>query len=253
MEVDIRSPIIINLISYPKFDSEEYYKRIDDLDKMGIKNVILEGYNKLYELKILGKGHAGIVLKVNTYSGKIIALKIRRLDSRRKNCLTEVSCQKLANLVGIGPKFIDSTEDLILMEFINAPRISDWLLDQYNNSPNLIIHNFRQIVNDLLEQCYRLDNINLDHGELTRIDRHVMISDKNNVSIIDFESSSVNRKPSNVTSMAQALFLSGSVSKKISQYIKIRNHDQFIESLRKYKNQKSRKHFESVLSEINKV
>jgi putative serine/threonine protein kinase len=250
LEVDIRSPIIYNLISYPKFDTTEYCKRINHLEKMGIKNVLLEGYTKLYDLKILGKGHAGIVLKVNTHCGDIVALKIRRLDSRRKNCLIEVRCQKLANLVGIGPRIIDSNDDLILMEYIVGSRISDWFIDQ-NNSLNITTQNIRQIVIELLEQCYRLDRVNLDHGELTRIDRHVMISDKNNVSIIDFESSSINRRPSNVTSVTQALFLSGSVSKKISQYVKISNQDQLIKCLKEYKNQKTRNLFEKILYKIN--
>ena len=250
MEVNIRSSIIYNLISYPKFNNTEYCKRIDLLEKMGIKNVLLEGNTKLYGLRILGKGHAGIVIKVNTHSGDIIALKIRRLDSRRKNCSMEVSCQKLANCVGVGPRIIDNNDDLILMEFIDGVRISDWFIDQ-TNSPNITIQKIRQIVNELLEQCYRLDKVNLDHGELTRIDRHVMISDNNNISIIDFESSSINRRPSNVTSVTQALFISGSVSKKISQYIEIRDHDQLIKRLKDYKNQKNRDHFEKILYEIN--
>ena len=59
MKVDVRSPLITNLISYPKFDSEEYSKRIIELEKMGIKDVFLEGFTQLHELKILGKGHSG--------------------------------------------------------------------------------------------------------------------------------------------------------------------------------------------------
>ena len=179
---------------------------------MGVKDVILEGFTHLYELKILGKGHSGVVIKVNTYSGKKFALKIRRLDSRRKDCLSEVNNQRLANLVGIGPKILANTQDLILMEFINGKGIFDWLLDHSDltNKKKRAV----DIVNEILEQCYTLDNLNLDHGELTRIDNHIMISYKNQISIIDFESSSTKRKPSNVTSVVQALLLGGSVSKK---------------------------------------
>jgi len=234
LKVEVRSPLISNLISYPKFDSDEYCKRIEDLDKMGIKDVILEGHAQLYELKILGKGYSGVVLKVNTYSGKYFALKIRRLDSRRKDCLTEINNQKLANIVGIGPTILENTHDLILMEFINGKGISDWFIDQ-SNSTDLTKKSVVSIVNEILEQCYKLDTLNLDHGELTRIDNHVMVSDKNQISIIDFESSSTKRKPSNVTSVTQALFLSGSVSKKISQYIKIKNYNLLLNQLRQYK------------------
>ncbi len=234
MKVEVRSPLLSNLISYPKFELDEYYKRINDLDKMGIKDVILEGPAQLYGLKILGKGHSGVVLKVNTHSGKNYALKIRRLDSRRKDCLTEINNQKLANIVGIGPKLLENTHDLILMEFINGKGISDWFIDQ-SNSTVLNKKSVGSIVNEILEQCYRLDSLNLDHGELTRIYSHIMVSDKNQISIIDFESSSTKRKPSNVTSVTQALFLSGSVSKKISQYIKIKNYNLLLNQLRQYK------------------
>ena len=250
MKVEVRSPLLFNLISYPKFDSDEYCKRIDDLDKMDIKDVILEGPAQLFELKILGKGHSGVVLKVNTYSGKNFALKIRRLDSRRKDCLTEINNQKLANIVGIGPKVLENTNDLILMELINGKGISDWIIDQ-SNKADLNKKNVGNIVNEILEQCYRLDNLNLDHGELTRIDSHVMVSDNRQVSIIDFESSSTKRKPSNVTSVTQALFLSGSISKKISQYIKIKNYNLLLNQLREYKKKRTRLHFENILSEVN--
>jgi putative serine/threonine protein kinase len=78
-----------------------------------------------------------------------------------------------------------------------------------------------------------------------------MVSDKNQISIIDFESSSTKRKPSNVTSVTQALFLSGSVSKKISQYIKIKNYNLLLNQLRQYKKKRTRLHFENILSEVN--
>ena len=250
MKVEFRSPLISNLISYPKFNSLEYCKRINDIDKMGIKNVILEGPSQLCELKILGKGHSGVVLKVNTYSGKNYALKIRRIDSRRKDCLTEVNNLRLANVVGIGPKIIEYTNDLILMELINGKSIFERVIERAIKR-DLNKENVINIVIEIMEQCYRLDTLNLDHGELTRIDSHIMISDKNQISIIDFESSSTKRRPSNVTSVVQALFWSGTISKKISQYIKINDYNDLLYQLRIYKKIRSRINFENILSEVN--
>ncbi len=232
MKVEIRSPLISKLISYPKFDADEYGKRITDVEKMGIKDVILEGFTQLYELKILGKGHSGVVLKVNTYSGKNFALKIRRLDSRRKDCLIEVKNQKLANLVGIGPKILENTHDLVLMEFINGKGISDWLVD-HSNLTDFNKKNVVHIVNEILEQCYTLDNLNLDHGELTRIDNHIMISDKNQISIIDFESSSTKRKPSNVTSVTQDFIFEWFSFKKNFSIHKNKELRSFIKAIKK--------------------
>ena len=244
----ISSPTIAKLISYPKLDQHEYNKRMSDLNKIGIKDAILDGPTRLCELNILGKGHSGIVLKVNAYSEKSMALKIRRVDSRRKDSLNEVNNQKLANLAGIGPKIIDNTKDVILMELIRGKGISEWLDDPSNLNP-ANSKNILSIVYEILEQCYRLDVLNLDHGELTRIDNHVMISEYNHIHIIDFESSSTKRKPSNVTSSIQALFLSGgSISKKICRFIEIKDRNSLLNNLIKYKKIKSRQNFEEILS-----
>ena len=251
MKVQISSPIISKLISYPKLDLYEYHKRLSDLYRIGVKDAILEGPTRLCELNILGKGHSGIVLKVNGYSEKNMALKIRRLDSRRKDSLNEVNNQKLANVIEIGPQIIDNTDDLILMELITGKGISDWLDDPSNfnldNSKKII-----NIVNEILEQCYRLDVLNLDHGELTRIDKHVMVSEYNQISIIDFESSSTKRTPSNVTSASQALLLSGGlISKKICKFIKIKDHEYLLNGLKNYKKRKTRQNFEAILALVN--
>jgi putative serine/threonine protein kinase len=222
-----------------------------DLYKLGVKDAILEGPTKVCELNILGKGHSGIVLKVNAFSKKTMALKIRRVDSRRMDSLTEVFNHKLANLVGIGPQIIDNTNDLILMELITGKGIYEWLQDPTTfhllTSTNII-----NIVNQILEQCYRLDVLHLDHGELTRIDNHVMVSENNDISIIDFESASTKRKPCNVTSATQALLLSGgSISRKICKFIDLKDPDLLLNCLKKYKKIKNRQNFENVISLLN--
>jgi putative serine/threonine protein kinase len=224
-----------------------------DLDKIGVEDAILEGPTKLCELNILGKGHSGIVLKVNACSKKkTMALKIRRVDSRRKDSLTEVSNQKFANLEGIGPQIIDHTNDLILMELITGKGIYDWLHDPTTfhllTSTNII-----NLVTEILEQCYRLDILQLDHGELTRIDNHVMVSENNQIKLIDFESASTNRKPCNVTSASQALLLSGgSISKKICKFIDIKDREFLLNCLKKYKKRKNRQNFEDILSLVTR-
>lgn len=249
--MQINSPIISKLISYPKLDIYEYHKRMIDLYKIGVEDAILEGPTKLCELNILGKGHSGIVLKVTACSKKTMALKIRRVDSRRKDSLNEVYNQKFANLEGIGPQIIDNTNDLILMKLITGKRIYDWLQDPTTfhlvTSTNII-----NIVTEILEQCYRLDVLHLDHGELTRIDNHVMVSENNQISIIDFESASTKRKPCNVTSASQALLLSGgSISKKICKFIEIKDPVFLLNCLKKYKKRKNRQNFEDILSLVN--
>jgi len=86
----------------------------------------------------------------------------------------------------------------------------------------------------------------LDHGELSTLDKHVIVNKKRNT-IIDFESSSVNRKPSNVTGATQAIFIGTGLAKIIQKKIKIPTKKKIIELIRAYKKEPTLKNFESLI------
>jgi len=201
-------------------------------------------------LNVLGKGHSGIVVKVNTNKGKNLALKIRRVDSRRRNSNNEAKFMVIANSLNIGPKLIDSKKNFILMEFIEGQKISTWLEHYaYMKTPGNK-ETTKKALNNLMEQCYLLDRLYLDHGELTRIDNHVIVSE-NRVSILDFESSSVNRKTTNVTSIIQSLFFSGIISKRVKDIMDFSNSSSnLLRYLKKYKNDQNKENFERIVSSI---
>jgi len=250
LKIDINSPIVQRLISYPKFDHFVYQERIKELIELGVAEIILSGPTKIDKLDILGKGHSGIVVKVNTNRGKNLALKIRRTDSPRTNSHEEAKMMIIANLLDIGPKFIDQKKDFILMELIAGQKISVWI-DEQSNFNNLISKQVvKKVINEILEQCYRLDEIYLDHGELTRIDNHIIIAYEKKVVIIDFESSSINRKTTNVTSITHSLILGGLLAKKIKKILDFNKEDLILENLRDYKKEKNRENFEKIISLI---
>jgi putative serine/threonine protein kinase len=79
-----------------------------------------------------------------------------------------------------------------------------------------------------------------------------MVSKNNQISIVDFESASTKRKPSNVTSASQALLLSGgSISKIICKFIEKKEDEFLLNRLKKYKKRKNRQNFENILSIVN--
>jgi putative serine/threonine protein kinase len=79
-----------------------------------------------------------------------------------------------------------------------------------------------------------------------------MVSENNQITLIDFESASTKRKPCNVTSASQALLLSGgSISKKICKFIEIKDPEFLLNCLKKYKKRKNRQNFEDILSLVN--
>ena len=103
----------------------------------------------------------------------------------------------------------------------------------------------KTIIKKILEDCFRLDRIGLDHGELSNLSKHVIIGKK--ITIIDFESSSMNRKVSNVTSATQALCIGSGISKIISHVYRIPKKQKMISVLRKYKREQTRDGFEKLL------
>jgi len=131
---------------------------------------------------------------------------------------------------------IPFTKNFISMEFIDGFILNDYIQKFQNNS----VFDLRLIIADLLYQCFILDINGIDHGELSNLKKHVIISDK--AYIIDFDSASQTRRVSNLTSSAQYLFIGGPFSSyfqkifsidvdllktKLKNYKFNQNHDNF--------------------------
>ena len=107
----------------------------------------------------------------------------------------------------------------------------------------------RTVATAILEQCFSLDIAGLDHGELSRLGRHVIIfSDR--PYIIDFESASTTRKTSNVTAAAQSIFLYGTVANRVKKILGDTDREKVILALRTYKQYQSRANFDSALDSL---
>jgi len=243
----ITSPTLINLLCYPKFNPVNYATKIKDLFSLDLKFVILEGNTVLYNNNILGKGCEGLVLKVENIKNEIMALKIKRTDSCRFSMKNEFDFYKLANKYKIGPKVYSYIVDMLLMEFLDGISIENWFLKTKLDS-----YSIKTIIINILNQCFILDKINLDHGQLNKLYNHIIISpDDLNCTIIDFESASTFRKVSNLTSAFQGLFFKGVISKQINKYIDYENKkNEFLKLLKGYKRNISKEKFDSLMSLI---
>jgi putative serine/threonine protein kinase len=228
------------LICYPKPQKAEFKKRLKELRRLGVKALELRGEKEVFNMPVLGKGCVGIVTVAHINSKKA-ALKIRRVDADRVEMLREAKMLKKANSIGVGPKLLAVSKNFILMQFIDGKLLPEWLNDCKEKA--LV----KRILRDVLEQCWRLDKAGLDHGELSHAPKHIIIDGKNEPFIVDFETASLNRKPSNVTSICQFLLISGATAEKVSKKIGRRNRNAVIEALRHYKRDWSRENFERVL------
>lgn len=104
----------------------------------------------------------------------------------------------------------------------------------------------RKVLREILEQCWRLDRIGLDHGELSHAPKHIIINENDEVFIVDFETASINRKPSNVTSVCHFLFISGIAGKVVERTGKF-DKEQIVKALKRYKHDSNRENFVKVL------
>ena len=230
-----------SVICYPKASATELNERISEMKDHRITSVDFTGRNNAFSLPILGKGYVGVVIKANI-TGKIVALKIRRVDADRKGLQQEAQMLLKANSVQVGPKFHSVSKNCLLMELVNGELLPFWL--NSFSEKNLLIN----ILEDLLHQCRRLDSLGLDHGELSKAPKHIIINKKMKPIIVDFETASITRKVSNVTSVCQFLFLSyGPVGKTVMMLVGNRDRDKIIKVLKKYKNKKDDDNFNRIL------
>lgn len=243
----ITSTDLINVLCYPRFNLIDYIKKIEDLLSLDLKYVVLEGNTILYNDKILGKGCEGVVLKVQNIKDELFALKIRRTDSCRITMKNEYDFYRLANTYKIGPIVYSYTVNMLLMQFLEGLSIEKWFLQTKLDS-----HMIKTVVIDILNQCFILDKMNIDHGQLNKLYNHVIVSPYDlKCPTIDFESASISRRVSNLTSAFQGLFFKGIISKQIQKHINYENKKiEFLKLLQEYKRNISEDNFNSIISLI---
>ncbi|MDB2445645.1 serine/threonine protein kinase [Nitrosopumilus sp.] len=230
------------ILGYPNATNRQIKSRINELEKLKIKSICLTGPTTIGNLEILGKGYVGLVVLVKR-GKKEVALKIRRTDSQRENMKNESILLKLVNSVSVGPKMIDVSKNFLVMEYIEGKKFSDWI-EMLKGSGSA--KQLKSTIRNVLEDCYRLDQIGFDHGELSNISKHVIVG-KNKVVLIDFESSSTKRRPSNVTSITQAFFIGSGIAKHAQKIYKNSSKEKIIFALKSYKQEKTRDNFEKLL------
>ena len=228
------------ILCFPKVKESEVKKRLKELKKLGVTHVSFTGPLQIEKCHILGKGYVGMVVLAKK-NNEIVALKIRRIDSPRKNMSNEAKLLQIVNKLDIGPKFIKNSKNFLVMEYIDGEKIIDWAKNSKTKSKDLY-----HVINNVLRECYLLDNVGLDHGELSTIDKHVIIGKDRNT-IIDFESSSTKRIPSNVSAATQAIFIGTGLAKIIRKKIHVPRRDKIIRLVRNYKKLRTQQSFDDLL------
>ncbi len=230
-----------SILCYPKRAEEELQYRLRELEMHGVTAIEFIGKANAFNVPVLGKGYVGIVVLAQRY-GQRLALKIRRVDADRPDLFHEAEMLKIANSAGVGPEFVDVSKNFLLMQLIEGELLPIWLKENREASE------VRHVLREVLEQCWHLDITCLDHGELSKAPKHVIIDNYQKPWIVDFETSSDKRKPANVTGICQYLTMSGGpIPQRISEILGERNREKVIEAIRNYKKDLTRESLDQLL------
>jgi putative serine/threonine protein kinase len=230
-----------SVMCYPSPSKAELQKRLKELRKLRVETLEFSGEKQAFNIPVLGKGCVGIVT-IAYIDGEKAALKVRRVDADRSRMQREAEMLKKANFAGVGPRLLGVSKNFLLMQFIDGDLLPKWLEKRKGKAQ------VRKFLRDVLEQCWRLDEAGLDHGELSHASKHIIFDQKDEPFIVDFETASVNRKLSNVTGICQFLFISGVVAHEVVVKLGRKDEEAIIEALRNYKNDRTRENFGDVLS-----
>lgn len=230
-----------SVVCYPKTNPAEIQMRIEELKRQDVSAVEFIGKASASNIPVLGKGYVGIVVAAHV-NGQRRALKMRRIDADRQNFSHEAEMLQKANAVDVGPKFIAVSDNFLFSQLIKGDLLEDWLETQRDKA--LI----RKVLVDILEQCWRLDEAGLDHGELSKAPKHLLVDQTQKPFIVDFETASVKRKVINVTSVCQFLFMGNSrVAKMVNEVFGERSRAELIAALKNFKKNTNRENFESLV------
>ena len=232
------------LLCYPRPSREALADRRRELDSLGVTAVESHGSQDLHGIRILGKGCVSVVVLAHSESGRV-ALKIRRMDADRPDMSREARYLEVANKSGVGPRLIAQSANFLLMEYVEGSTLQEWLKTSRSKT------RMKSILRSVMEDCWRLDKVGLDHGELSAAPKHILIPERDKPVIIDFESASTSRRMANVTSVCQYLFIGSALAATIQRLIDPFDKDQLIEKLRKYKTTSTREAFEDILNIID--
>ena len=232
-----------SILCFPTPNEQELQIRLQELRNLGISALEFTGEASLFGVKVpvLGKGFVGIVV-IAHLSGQRVAAKIRRIDADRVDLFHEAAMITKANTVNVAPKLVASSKNFLVMQLIEGDLLPNWLKTHTEKGK------IRQVLKGVLEQCYRLDDAGLDHGELSKAPKHLLVDKAENVFMVDFETASVERHVSNVTSVCQYLFAgNSSASKILTEVFGQKERLGLIDVIRAYKKNRNSENFERLL------
>ncbi len=130
-----------------------------------------------------------------------VAIKIKNIESKAAGSIrNEGLWLERLNQERIGPQLIKAGEvdgkEYVIYQFVEGKEILEWM----EGAEQKIIETVFQ---DVLEQCFRLDQLGVTKEEMHHPLKHILVTEKNRAFLIDFERTRLTDKPQNVTQFVE--------------------------------------------------
>jgi release factor glutamine methyltransferase len=193
----IENAYLFEEISKQKLDFEILY--VYKIKK--VESIVSEVKN----LKFFSKGKRGLI-----YTGKF---KKTKAAVKIKNPRSEVPGRihieghnlNIVNKLKIGPKLLKASDDYIIYKFVEGTLFPKFL-EKSSKKDTL------SILKQLFSQMRTLDKNQMNKEEMSNPYKHIIVTKKKKVVLIDFERSNKTLKPHNITQFVQYI-----VSEKVSR------------------------------------
>ena len=182
---------LASVICYPSAGRSCFNKRVRELLSHGINYIVSEGRHIVNKIRVLGKGHSAIVVKALHSKYGLVALKLRRSDSKRDSLILE--CRLMKPATPVAPKPIVCSDDFVIMEFVDGESLEEFIKTSVTSCRDAVL-----LLVKVMAASYWLDAIGIDHKELSIAGKHVIISRNGSVKIIDYESAAIHHSPCNL-------------------------------------------------------
>ncbi|MFT4249867.1 MAG: HemK2/MTQ2 family protein methyltransferase [Candidatus Woesearchaeota archaeon] len=141
------------------------------------------------EATFIAKGKRSAVYRVHNKA-------IKQAEPRRAQ--QEAHMLQKVNKLGIGPKYHKQTTNAVYMEFIEGVRIDEYLKTRSKKE-------IRAALTETLRQCKLLDEANINKKEMTNPYKHVLITNKQEVILIDWERATISKRAQNTNQFREYL------------------------------------------------
>lgn len=171
------------VLDYPRGDATRAAGIAEALEAVGVEAVCFEGPATLPGgYRVLGRGHASVVLLAVLGGAGPVAVKVRRSDSKRDSLILE--CSALRRSWPVAPKVHRCTDEFIIMDLVNGPPVAE--VARYSRGCREAV----TLIAKVAEAARWLDRVGVCHEELSDLRGHAFLSG-GAVKLVDFESASM--------------------------------------------------------------